>query len=297
MAKIDRVEDLPEWFDLEKYQGCESFGAAEWLEQLDRRRDLLTLHPDYNSRVVQDDSSAWLEFVLDFWRSAVLEPARAVREEPIGSPSKGKFRDWMSHASNQPIRPVVVMDLFWQADRDHAAESVGLAAKGISRRWNAINGYKISDLAEHANTPLSINYYDNEGRHCGGGNTEIPIVQVDLAASDAVLKEAFSMWLKGARSTHKPVSTKRTKPLYDRWMRYGLLPYVDLLIWGMETNSHIPDRVMSSAISRYDAGEANLRKTIAPLGANLMRDLSEIQALAAVEAATRAQDKLESSKD
>lgn len=45
MAKINRVDDLPEWFDLKKYIGCESFGAVAWLEQLERRQELLELHP------------------------------------------------------------------------------------------------------------------------------------------------------------------------------------------------------------------------------------------------------------
>jgi len=45
---------------------------------------------------------------------------------------------------------------------------------------------------------------------------------------------------------------------------------------------------MSAAISSYDAGEANLRKTIAPLAAELMRDLSGIQVLAGLEGAHRA---------
>jgi hypothetical protein len=113
-----------------------------------------------------------------------------------------------------------------------------------------------------------------------------PIIQVDLGASDSVLKDAFAIWLKTERGSRQVSATKRSKPLYDRWARYGLLPYLDLLIWAMETDTHIPDRVMSAAISCYDAGEANLRKTLAPLAASLMRDLSGLRALAAVEAAT-----------
>lgn len=43
MAKIDRVEDLPEWFDLEKYKGCENFGAVEWYTCLDRRQQVFAM--------------------------------------------------------------------------------------------------------------------------------------------------------------------------------------------------------------------------------------------------------------
>jgi uncharacterized protein (UPF0147 family) len=42
---------------------------------------------------------------------------------------------------------------------------------------------------------------------------------------------------------------------------------------------------MSGAISSYDAGESNIRKTVAPLAESLMTEgLSELRALAAIEA-------------
>lgn len=289
MAKIDRINDLPEWFDLSKYQGCETFGAAEWLEQVERRHDLLVLHPLYNERISQHGEQQWLEFALEFWALTINESAKRVRERPVDSPSKGKISEWMAHADNQPIRSVRVMDLVWQGTRDLEAERNGRAAKGISKRWAAINPSSISvwDSVEHATSPLSLNYYDEEGSHYSGGGNEIPIIQVDLGASDAALKEAFSTWLRGARAGQKKSSPKRGKPLYDRWARYGLLPYLDLKIWEMETDNDIPDRIMSAAISRYDAGESNLRKTVAPLADGLMRDLSEIKSLVAVEAASR----------
>lgn len=289
MAKIDRVEDLPEWFDLEKYRGCESFCAAEWLEQVERRHDLLKLHPRFNERIAQNGERHWLEFALEFWMLTIQEPAQKVREKPVDSPSKGKINEWMAHAENQPVRSVCVMDLAWQGTRDLDAERDGRAAKGISKRWAAINPNSISvwDFVEHATSPLSLNYYGEEGGHYSGGGNEIPIIQVDLGASDAALKKAFSMWLKEARASQKNTRSRRSSPLYDRWARYGLLPYLDLRIWEMETKSHIPDRIMSAAISRYDAGESNLRKTVAPLADSLMRDLSEIKSLAAVEAIPR----------
>ncbi len=275
MAKIDRVEDLPDWFDLEKYKGCESFGAAEWLEQLERRRDLLALHPTRVGTPTACDTAAWEDFTLTFWKIAVREPAEEVRAAPLNSPSKGKVSKWLADRCNQPIKGVCAYDLMWQSTRDLDAERNGKAAQGTSQRWDAISpsGGSLSSFVSWANVPLTINYHD--------GSPERPILQIDLGASDAILKTAFAAWLKEARAG----SARRAKPLYDRWSRYGLLPYLDLLIWSMETGIRIPDRVMSAAISSYDAGEANLRKTVAPLATELLRDLSELRAFSAVEAA------------
>lgn len=169
-----------------------------------------------------------------------------------------------------------------QAYRDEVASNNGLCSPGTATRWMSISNQEFDSekLLEEEIKPVEINFYLPD---------VLPesVITVDLNASDAVLKESFTAWLKRARASQAANIPKRTKPLHDRWARYGLLPYLDLLIWSIETGIHIPDRVMSAAISRHDAGEANLRKTIAPLAAELMRDLSELRALAAVEAAAR----------
>lgn len=121
---------------------------------------------------------------------------------------------------------------------------------------------------------------DNEAR--------LAAVRVDLDAPDALILESFAAWLAEARALKgQPRDKKFYRPNFGRWMRYGLLPYLDLLIWATETQNHIPDRVMSAAIGSYDAGESNIRKTVAPLAESLMRDLSELRALAAIEVTTK----------
>lgn len=50
MEKIDRVKDLPLWFDLEKYRQAETFGEKEWFEQLAYRKWLLMNNPEYPVR-------------------------------------------------------------------------------------------------------------------------------------------------------------------------------------------------------------------------------------------------------
>lgn len=283
MSKIDRVDDLPAWFKLEKYQGCEKFRAAEWLEQVYRRHLLMTVHPDWSSYINPD----WRDFALELWRANRCPDAQKIREAPLDSPSNGKMAELMADQDSQPIRSICLFDLFCQASRDLQAERDGKAPSGHGQRWDMTSPLK--DFLIHARAPLSINFYNEGVAH--------PIIEVDLGASDAVLKEAFSRWLRRARESSMAPTATRSRALYDRWARYGLLPYLDLLIWSIETDIHIPDRVMSAAISHYDAGEANLRKTVAPLAKGLLRDFSELQALAAVESTVQASANQETFSD
>lgn len=276
MAKIDRVENLPDWFDLEKYRGCALFGAPEWYSQISRRRALLDGHPEHSRIPPLAQKGLW----LDLWRAVSEEPASSVRERPIDTDNQPDY----ANPGAQPVRDVYTFDLAMQAYRDEMAEREGLCGPEIPNRWAAIGdkNYPVKSAVLVSRIPIEINIHD----------PRVPpsaVIQVNLGASDSVLKESFAAWLKETRYHRQSEARSPSKLIYDRWARYGVLPYIDLWIWSIETDSHIPDRVMSAAISEYDAGEANLRKTVAPLAEGLMRDPSSLKALAAVEAALRAQ--------
>lgn len=251
MAKIDRVADLPEWFALAKYQGCEAFGVADWYRHLLERRSLFIACLDLKDVALANDSSC------DWYQESVEQ----LRESPLMlSPSLSDIE-----VKHQPVRPLRAYDLFiTEAERAHQ----------LSLQEPSDSPWLHSGSSEPEIMVLSA-----------GSSSLQPTLLVDLGADDATLKAAFAFWLAGARRQYPELKSSRSKPNWQRWARYGLLPYLDLMIWSIETKTHIPDRVMSAAISSYDAGEANLRKTISPLAESLMHDLSGIQSLAALSAA------------
>lgn len=282
MIKIERVEDLPEWFDLSKYAELESFKAAEWLRELSFRQQLLVSNPTYpTDNALSPTPENW-----SFWRKAVHERAKYLRSSPVKrqditsvcivhgkkAPILTSYRGGLMSVpvseAYSPVRHLTMHDLLFQALSDCSdAASVSDAKK----RWDILDnrfGGSFSVDGKLAEKPVNI----------GGAS----VLSIDLDASDAVIKQAFERWLKLAR-TESPLHKQPKRPAYERWHRYGLLPYLDLLIWEMETDSRIPDRVMSAAISSYDQGEDNLRKTIAPLARQLMKSLRELKELAALE--------------
>lgn len=297
MAKIDRVEDLPEWFDLEKYRCTGSFGVVDWFECLDVRKWALFDHPNFLSEISRRASpDATSEDFYNAWSERLkvrAEELREVRENPLWCRIYGEASpsSWLSHPGNQPVRDITTLDLRMQAESDqHGAEN-GLCGRDLAERWTAITGHSPVPVNCDFHLPLEFRDYFLF--------QPIPnaALLVDMRTPDALLKRAFDSWLKNARASHQLGARKPRTPLFDRWARYGLLPYLDLLIWSLETETHIPDRVMSAAISHYDAGETNLRKTIAPLAAHLMIDLSELETLALIEAAAQAPAEPETFED
>jgi len=277
--KINRVADLPEWFSLESYEGSSKFTAVEWLAQIERRRDLLRTHPDYCPALPQNKGDEWDNFALEFWGLMIHQDAKLIRQAPLEAPTIELLQRWVTEPRSKPIRSVSLADLMKQKQRDIEAKGRNQTEPSTVARWEILHPdlNPIMGALHQACTPF---YFDDYN-----GLKEAPMIKVDLGASDANLKEAFSNWLAETRKSQE--AEKKKKVIYERWARYGILPYMDLYIWSLETGSIIPDRVYSSAISTYDAGEANLRKTVAPLSLSLLKDVSDLRAIAFIETSSK----------
>lgn len=265
MAKIDRVEDLPEWFDLEKYRGCKSFGATEWFQSLAIRADILrSLTPERGSKL----SAEVARLLRPYWERLRRFPLSA---EPDGC----TFWEHISTFSPPPpVRPLRISDLARQAHTDRIDAEYGLCDQRLPERWQGISSG--GDWGDDAPLLLEDRLMATEPS---------ATLVVDLAAHNSVLIEAFTEWLKMVRAQQPDRASKREHPAYKGWPRYGLLPYLDLLIWAKETGNQIPHHVMAQAVG-YRKGGDSFRKTVPKLAGQLMRSLAELEALAAIEAAS-----------
>lgn len=292
MAKIDCVEDLPDWFDLNNYNGLEDFNAIDWVYQLSRRAKLLYAHPDYSFEVKKKCSEEY-KSSLFFWRVLNSGKADDLRREPMAPPQFQGVPKRILSTSWSPIRNVSLLDLRCQLDRDSIAELEGKAHKLMVERWKLLdlNVVKLPGYCEaegvnpNLKLGLRLTTYD-------GNPNEGHVISVDLSATDSVLVEAFEAWLKKTRAKELHAGnqlSKRNRPAYKDWARYGLLPYLDLLIWAEETGNHIPRRVFSEAVSSYDRGESAFSKAVVVVAKALMTDLSELQALASTESYAKTQ--------
>ncbi|TBW11701.1 hypothetical protein E0E50_05890 [Azotobacter chroococcum subsp. isscasi] len=291
MAKINRKEDLPEWFKLEKYRGCKSFGAAEWLKQLRYRQQVLQGNPIYPNKGSKKDFD---ESAMQSWRKAATAKAEQLRSSPINrtetgfamivrgskSPVPIRHGDLISYGSSEhPIRPLTMGDLSTLSRKDKSQCENG-DDQINARRWDILNCDHQFSIPRDLGI---INIHRELGRsEVDLSNGFSPVVSINLNATDSVLIDAFAIWLKGARA-RQPADSKRERPAYKDWARYGLLPYLDLLIWEMETGNKITHHVMAQEVGYHNGGDS-FRKNVPKLANELMRSLAELEALSAIEA-------------
>lgn len=328
MAKIDRVQDLPEWFDLEKYRGCEEFGAIEWFEQLSCRQDMLFGNPDYpDQRGTFNGEPAGEQIKANWrrmWRAVLAQTVAELRADPLGYPRRYGHEEPELRAAeivaNPSSRPVSGVTFGWvKLEAQRALDFPGIFADWLDRDealesqadgWNMIHeaiGHDQDLLARlHGPSPITDEMLKRmtgahrqtapAGYYGMAYPNEVPVTiaaphalaRVDLSAPDSVLMEGFEVWLAEARAARGIDRDRRFhRPNFGNWVRYGLLPYLDLLIWSMETDTEITWDVMAAVCRPHAVGGGEpMRKTVGLLAGNLMRDLSELKALAALEAAT-----------
>jgi hypothetical protein len=250
MTKIDRVEDLPEWFNLENYEECAHFGARRWASNLEARANILDCFKTFEKyRIPVEMYPKEMD-----WLPPVIAELQA-------TPIKAGLNEWQ-----RPVRALIYDDI--------AFKCLDEKDKELAEHWR-----KLTRSTFEASSDF---LYSDVGQITTLFDTGFPIM-VDLRATDSVLIEAFAIWLKENRTERAASSTsKRERPAYKDWARYGLLPYLDLLIWTKETDSQIPHHVMAEAVG-YCKGGDSFRKTVPKLAAELMNSLGALVALAGIE--------------
>jgi len=112
-------------------------------------------------------------------------------------------------------------------------------------------------------------------------------VRVNLLLPDKVLVEQFKTLLGSLRDTPQRTGigiANKQKFDFHGWVRFGVIPYLDLQIWEKESGKKIPNRVMADAIfPPGEGGEEVVRKTTSKLADELLT-LKHRELLAALAA-------------
>lgn len=282
MAKIDSIEDLAEWFHIDNYSSASGFSATEWYRQLSLRKFLIFVLKMSNDET--NDLSK--EYRAAFDRT--IKNMRGIPVEHCDIPNSFGAYGYAQYLADEPLG---VISLTFRHLREHANTAPGYEQE--PERWFAAMN-KITSETVHTNVtvdpPLLLG-----GPLLPEVNYAVP--RVDMRLPTKQLLKGFESWLEKAKASteFQPEKKRFHTPAFHKWEGYGLLPYLDLLIWQMETGNTIPDRVMAAAVlPRRELGEANLRKTTIPLAKKLIDDgMLELKELAATEAARTAAIKVE----
>lgn len=285
MIKLKQARKLPKWFIAAKYKGAEDFKAAKWLEQLRFRKRLLVGNPMFP----ESEESPEAELALAQWQGRTRETANELFLDPYlglaktqaftvrgeadaGVVIKGSFQ---SSGPGQPLlKTVVFKDILDLARRDSAFLDEDQPNR---QRWDVLRrsneAFSLSGVV--ASSPIELEKFSR------------PVISVDLLASDTELKEYFGRWLSTARAERGLAAVRKNSPSYQAWAEYGILPYLDLKIWGLLNGFEVTAQAFANGLAEitgdHSRGVDRVRDTTRPWARTLMDDLSALEALAKIE--------------
>ena len=275
MAKFISIEELAKWFSIDHYSAVPKLRTIDWYKQLRHRSSLIYLlekSRDKTDFLAEEYHSAYFR-IINGTRGIAIEEAeipnvigadgmdQSLTHEECGV-TPLTFRHLYEHASSVPGYELDPEKWFIHMCSEMEENPPSTKPKDhplLLTNWSSVNGVRYALLRVDQELPIELM----------GENVIGQILKLRAAMPPTPKKKRYHI------------------PPFESWARNGLLPYLDLMIWEMETGVKIPDRVMAVAIRpRHDMGEGNLRKTIIPLAKRLMAEggLAELQELASTEA-------------
>lgn len=275
--RIKTVSELPKWFRLVKYENAKNLDTLGWLEQLEVRKELIINYSDQ----ISDKTSL------------VYEMLKVCHENPIINISVNSDLSWLflgddicelkqkNVSYNLGVQSMTIRQLFM-----HKAKINPTRYEYMLKWWDQITDF----FQQRKKIKYQFRKWIDKPLHDSSiptlMNTEV--VCVNLSLPDYVLIDHFKQFLVNCRSQRKDIySTKPYRqPDFNEWIRFGVLPYLDLKIWEIGEKVTIPNRVMADAIFLHgECGEETVRKTIKPLVESILTEdsINRLIAKAALE--------------
>lgn len=101
---------------------------------------------------------------------------------------------------------------------------------------------------------------------------------VNLTGSDEEIINSFKFWLKEVKQEHNvfEVNKHYSDIDYKRWIQHSILPFLDLTIWAEANRVRIPNNIMGEAIfsnkKELQSDEDAVRRTTKPLAYELIKN-------------------------
>jgi len=275
--RLKSIKELPEWFDITKYQNLSDLDEIGWYEQVVQRSTHNAFMPDYINLQKGTTMEIFYNALIDLRENPLLviegrELASLIGGTPLYSL---KYNQEAFVNLFHAISPIT-LDLLYQHERRLKAETRKRMREYIDHCYST-KQYSDIPKEEHEwardimHRPIFDVLEDEHVRNQRERNYDIAMVNLSLP--DKVLEQQFSEYLRTKRKqSSKFTSPTASKfPEFSKWIEFGVLPYLDLYLWAREENAHIPNRVYADAVlPKGEKGEETIRKTTQKIASEII---------------------------
>ena len=254
--EVKSDEELPEWFDLEKYTDANFLDANGWYVQFAIRSELQDQTENIIENVVGKRRISFQEKKYQIKHDVSLtkdEKQEAVNEiidtygENLDKNIKYDSLHLLSELRDKPIQDI--------------SENENFKDLILDRTTYEIHTKPIRSLGVHELTIDELNIVNNLDLYDKNKEDYLPqldgqlrnsfIVSVDITQPNSILNKQFKDLVLKKRLKLNIKNTKISK--YRDWVRLGVLPYFDLTLWANENDKIITREKMAKLIfPEYD---------------------------------------------
>lgn len=284
---IRHIKELPAWFNIKKYQGLEHLKLAEWYDLLLQRHAHIR-YLELNSAEFYKDENSPIASALIKLRNNPLYFLNDESEVFLFGGTKLLALKNDSNTFNQfsfGIAPITLMQVYqiecWYKE-DIKIRSRNWVDKLFSGNFDHRESFTVGDettfIRSFIHEPISNSLEIHGELTIGETSIEMSkrgsrFVDIDFSLPDKALIEQFKQHLRDYRQKF-PDSLKEEQykyPNFNKWIDFGILPFLDLKIWQLQTSNKIPNRVMADAIyPKGEKGEEMIRKTTQKITRTIM---------------------------
>jgi hypothetical protein len=278
---IRNASDLPGWFDIAKYRPARQLNSVGWYEQFLLREECLYY---VTEGLIKKRVTGLLELLYDDPLIGLSTDTPLLWVFGGGKLAAFKSPDRAASASLRGIHLITVRELFWIERKMRKGRRL-YANKFADQVFEDDDGPFVFKVKQWIDRPV----YDSIAARW---ELSEKAAIVNLNLPDRILLDQFKQFLAEHRAKSKPkgITPRARESTYQDWINYGVLPYLDLLLWSKVKRVRIPNRVFADAIfPEGTGGEEVVRKTTAPLAMHAIskHNLEILEARAAGELAEK----------
>lgn len=221
--KIKHPEDLPKWFEINKYKELKNFSFEQWVRVIGDRYNINQIFESYG--VAQLES-------LNFTPDKIF--------------CNGITSDRYPANPELPRRPFTTKSVKSLSYQD--AESINFFIHSLE---NNLGIQLHNRTTSKTSLELFDKPYDLIIQSTGLSNTPDVHVIIDLSASDSQILKDVQLWLSEYREAAKKPSASNShyyEKRHEMWLIWRVIPYLDLFLWAKISGVSIINALMAKAI-------------------------------------------------
>jgi Family of unknown function (DUF6387) len=268
-----KSHELPEWFNLTKYQRSVDLDLRGWHLNLVPRMILCDL--------LREKEKYWAQLQEYFEERISGADALIVFENGICSPDeqitpKNNSESAESRLTQATVRSLPASHCVWAITQalnvnSDLSESLLSASKKVWGIDHPVGG-EVLDDATNEFLGQSIDLLERTDEQL---EDQYLHLEVDMFAPDDMIIDDFRKWLKAARENFDlPAKPLFTPAQINKWSKNQILPFIDLTIWADLQSVKIPNAVMGNALfpGEFDVSLPDrIAKVVRPMAKRLTR--------------------------